>query len=110
MELSKKIEEILFGIKNTKAETVHLDFAPVAEFLGESVATELAQYVNTTQEALMKKKKSSLVPESKRVVSTAFAGFNREALLNAIESKLATPAGRVKPVTASSDGGPKSST
>ena len=86
MTPEKQREELIFGLKRTGSEEVHVSFSQVASVLGEKAASDLCVYKGQVQQAMFKKNANSLVPESQRVKNLDISGFNRVTLLEALEA------------------------
>lgn len=90
MTPEKQREELIFGLKRTGSEEVHVSYSQVAMVLGEKATSDLCIYKGQVQQAMFKKNANSLIPEEKRVKNMDISGFPREALLKALEAHKTT--------------------
>jgi hypothetical protein len=108
MNPQRRREELVYGLKRTKSTDVYVCYEQVCEVIGQARTLELSgSNPGILKEALRKKSKRSLIPESKRVRSTGLILFNRVALLRELEHESASKATRPTGSKLSVDSKPK---
>lgn len=88
METEEIRQQLITGLKNTTAETVHIgDVSQVIEVLGVAKTEKLAIYCNNMAQAPAKRlKPNSAIKQEKVVQNTGVAGFRRLDLLKELEN------------------------
>lgn len=99
MDPSRRCEQLIYGLSRTKAEEVHVCYEHVCEVIGKDRTLELAESnPGLFKEAIKKKSRRSLIPDSKRIKKTGLILFNRLVLLKELQHESGKIRAAKKPV------------